>query len=246
MEKTNLKNIIYGILFVAGEGIDISFISQKLNVDIEDLKKAVNQLEEQLSNDSGVHLIKFNNKIQLASNPQYAESISSVLNPIREKSLTKATLETLSIIAYKQPITRLEVEEIRGVNSDYTLQFLIDNKMIEIVGKKDAIGKPFLFGTTDSFLKRFGLINLSELPNHDKLLDRIKTIYTESSTELFNNFEINEDSITYDFKNQEEEILNIKEIDEKIKKAVENINFKLPIEEVPDFLKNEDDLQEIN
>lgn len=248
MEKIeNLEDIIYATLFVSGDSVDISFISEKLNEDIKTVSKAIDNLQKRLSKNSGVHLIKFNNRIQLASNPDYVEKISAVLNPIREKALTKATLETLSIVAYKQPITRLEVEEIRGVNSDYTIQSLIDNKMIEVVGKKDAVGKPLLFGTTDEFLKRFDLNCLSSLPNHDELLDRIKTIYAEDSKSLFDNFELGETTkVSYDLTNKEEEIIKIEEIDEKIKKAVENINFKLPIEEVPDFLKTENDLIEVN
>ena len=74
-----------------------------------------------------------------------------MLNPIRERALTKATLETLAIIAYKQPITRLEIEEVRGVNSDYTVQTLLDHNLIEVVGRKDAVGKPLLFGTTSLY-----------------------------------------------------------------------------------------------
>lgn len=237
----NLEDIIYSILFVAGEGVDIFFISEKLDVDLKEIKKAVDKLERRLSKINGVHLIKFNNKIQLSSNPNYAEYISSVLNPIREKALTKATLETLSIIAYKQPITRLEVEEVRGVNSDYTIQYLLDNKMIEVIGKKDAVGKPLLFGTTDEFLKRFGLNNLNELPNNEQLLDRIKTIYTQDSSTLFNNYQIAEETIEISEIKKEDDTINIEEIDSKIKKALENINFKLP-ENIPNFLKNESDL----
>lgn len=247
IRKENLEEIIYGILFVAGDGVDVSFIAEKLDEDIKVVKKAIDKLEEKLSGESGVHLIKFNNKIQLASNPKYAESISAVLNPIREKALTKATLETLSIVAYKQPITRLEVEEVRGVNSDYTIQYLIDNKMIEVVGKKDAVGKPLLFGTTDEFLKRFGLESLRGLPSYEELLDRIKTIYAESPIELFDKVEIEDrDGIVYDLNEEEQETIKIEEIDEKIKKAVENINFKLPVEEIPDFLKDEEDIVRVD
>lgn len=247
--ENNLDEIIYSVLFVAGEGIDVSFIAEKLEVDIKSVKKAVDKLEKKLSGDSGIHLVKFNNKIQLSSNPKNAEYISTVLNPIREKALTRATLETLAIIAYKQPITRLEIEEVRGVNSDYTVQFLLDNKMIEVVGKKEAVGKPLLFGTTDEFLKRFGLTGLSELPDNEQLLERIKTIYTEEekSNSLFNNYVITaeqteEKSVE---KHTEEEGLSIEEIDAKIKKALENVKFKLPEEKVPNFLSGESNLAKV-
>lgn len=232
--EQDLEDIILSTLFVAGEGIDISFIAEKLDIDIKLIKKAIEKLEKRLSGKNGIHLIKFNNKMQLSSNPEYADYISSILNPIREKALTKATLETLAIIAYKQPITRLEIEEVRGVNSDYTIQFLLDNKMIEVVGKKDAVGKPLLFGTTEEFLKRFGLEDLSELPNNEQLLDRIKTIYTEEekSDSLFNFKvveEIEEEVVSTPQEQNEE--LSIEEIDAKIKKALENIKTKPPKEE---------------
>ncbi len=237
--ENNLEDVIYSILFVSGEGVDISFIAEKLEVDIKKISNAVKKLEERLSNESGVHLIKYNNKIQLSSNPNYAEHISTVLNPIRERALTRATLETLAIIAYKQPITRLEIENIRGVNSDYTVQALLDHKMIEVVGKKDAIGKPLLFGTTDEFLKRFGLSGIDELPDSEELLDRIKTIYTdeENSKELFRNYNIVEEVQEVITREEREENINISEIDLKIKKALEKVKFKIPTtEELTGFI----------
>lgn len=240
--EKDLEDIIYGILFVAGEGVEQSFIAEKLEVDIKRVKKAVDKLEERLSKNSGVHLIKFNNKIQLSSNPEYATYISTVLNPIRERALTKATLETLAIVAYKQPITRLEIENVRGVNSDYTVQALLDHKLIEVVGRKDAVGKPLLFGTTDEFLKRFGLQDISDLPDNEALMERIKLIYdeTEQSAELFNNYEIKPVEENFEKRDMKREELSIADIDSKIKKAMENINFKIPEkEDIPEFLKGE-------
>lgn len=175
----NLKDVLFSILFVAGDGIEKAFLSEKLQVSQKELEKALQELKNDLSGDKGVHLIEYKNKVQLASNPNYANYISDVLNPIREKSLTRAALETLAIIAYKQPITKLEVEDIRRVNSDYAVQILVDQNMIEVVGRKDAVGKPLLFGTTDSFLKRFNLSDINQLPDYEELLERIKTIRAE-------------------------------------------------------------------
>lgn len=191
-DKLNLKEILYSILFVAGDGIEKSFISEKLAISFKDLDKAIDELEKELSGEKGVHLIRYKNKVQLASNPAYANYISDVLNPIREKSLTRAALETLAIIAYKQPITKLEIEDIRRVNSDYAVQILIDQNMIEVVGRKDAVGKPLLFGTTENFLKRFNIKDLNELPDYEELLERIATIRDEEdeqSNTLFRNVE---------------------------------------------------------
>lgn len=205
-----LKDIIEATLFVSGEGIDINAFAEKLEVTQNEVNKAVKELKKKLSGDSGIHLIEYKNKIQLSSNPNYADEIASVLNPIREKALTKACMETLSIIAYKQPITRLEIEEVRGVNCDYTVQVLLEHNLIEVVGRKDVIGKPLLFGTTEEFLKRFDLKDLTDLPNQEEILERIK---------LIRNPEENSDSLYYDY--------------------------KLPDEEVPDFLQGEE-LQEFS
>ncbi len=189
----NLKEVVLSILFVAGDGIEKDFIAEKLEITNKELAKAIEEIKKSFNSDSGIQLIEYKNKVQLSSNPVYANYISDVLNPIREKSLTRAALETLAIIAYKQPITKLEIEDIRRVNSDYAVQILIDQNMIEVVGRKDAVGKPLMFGTTENFLKRFDIKNLTDLPDYEQLLERIKTIRTEedeqSENTLFRNVE---------------------------------------------------------
>lgn len=207
----NLKEVVFSILFVAGDGLEKSFIAEKLQISDKELEKAIDELKKEYSGEKGIHIIEYKNKIQLASNPNYANYISDVLNPVREKSLTRAALETLAIIAYKQPITKLEIEDIRRVNSDYAVQILIDQNMIEVVGRKDAVGKPLLFGTTEDFLKRFNIKDVSSLPDYEELLERIKTFRAEDDAEIENH-----DGL---FRN------------------VDNIEFN---EELPDFLKGED------
>lgn len=201
-----LKDIIEATLFVSGEGIDINAFAEKLEVTQNDVNKAVKELKKKLSGDSGIHLIEYKNKIQLSSNPNYADQIASVLNPIREKALTKACMETLSIIAYKQPITRLEIEEVRGVNCDYTVQVLLEHNLIEVVGRKDVIGKPLLFGTTEEFLKRFDLKDLTDLPNQEEILERIKLIRNpeESSESLYYDYKLPDEEEVPDFLQGEE------------------------------------------
>ena len=108
---SNLKEIIKATLFIAGEGVEVETIIEKLEIDKKSFNKALDELKKDFSEDSGIQLIEYKNKIQLCSNPNYAEQISTVLNPIREKALTKAALETIAIIAYKQPITKLEIED---------------------------------------------------------------------------------------------------------------------------------------
>ena len=155
---SNLKEIIKATLFVAGEGVEKSAIKEKLGLTEKQFNSVIEEVKQDFSGDSGIMLIEFKNKVQLCTNQQYVEIVSDILNPIRERALTKATLETVAIIAYKQPITKLEIEEIRNTRSaDYAVQMLLDNNLIEVVGRKDAVGKPFLYGTTDEFLKRFNL-----------------------------------------------------------------------------------------
>lgn len=213
--KKNLDEIIFSVLFVAGEGVEKSFIAEKLNLTEEEVEKTIQSLKKKYLGDAGVHIITYKNKVQLASNPAYADYIGEVLNPIREKTLTRAALETLAIIAYKQPITKLEIEEIRGVNNcDYAIQILVDQGVIEVVGRKDAVGKPLLFGTTDGFLKRFNLQDLAELPDYEGLLERIKVIETgddqQKSDSLYNEFKLPDEEEIPDFLKDEEGVKQIK------------------------------------
>jgi segregation and condensation protein B len=189
----NLAQVLEAILFVSGDAIEKGDILDKLNILEEELDEAVVTLQQKYDEASGIHVITFRNKIQLCSNSDYAEDVANVLNPIRERKLSKAMLETMAIIAYKQPITRLEVENIRGVNSDYALQNLIKHNLIEVVGRKDALGKPMLFGTTDEFLKRFELKTLTDLPDYDDLMESIAVLHEEKTHTLYNEFEIAEE-----------------------------------------------------
>lgn len=187
----NLEQILEGLLFISGDGLDKGYIMEKLSATSKEIDKAVEKLKEKYSGDSGIHLICYKDKIQLCSNPEYADDISVVLNPIRERNLSRSTLEVIAIICYKQPITRLEIEEIRRVNSDYAIQTLLNHKLIEVVGRKDAVGKPLLFGTTDEFLKRFQIKNLDELPDYDDIMKQVEVI--ESQKTLYNEFEVEDD-----------------------------------------------------
>ena len=180
LDIEKLDKILEALLFVSGDGLKISDICEQLELQKSEVNAAVKKLQKKYGGESGVHIISYNGKLQLASNPAYAETLSIVLNPIKERALSNPAMETLSIIAYRQPVTRLDIEHIRGVNCDYALQALLKNNLIEIVGRKDAIGKPLLFGTTETFLRKFGIENIEDLPNREALLEKIKEI--EEST----------------------------------------------------------------
>lgn len=200
----NLGSILEGILFVSGEPVAIADITAKIDVTKLQVEKAAKQLQEKYNSASGINLLIFNDKLQFSSNPKFAEEVSSVLNPIRQRNLTKSTMETASIIAYKQPITRSEIEEIRGVSCDYAINLLLEHKLIEIVGRKDTVGHPALFGTTDEFLKRFDISSISDLPDYNQMLEDIKKINQKLQDDaLYNNFkveEVSEEELDYKLK----------------------------------------------
>ncbi len=190
----NLPSIIEGIMFVAGAGVNISDIAEKLEVTVDEVKAAVYVLQKKYDAESGVQIITYKDKIQFCTNPDYADPISLVLNPIKERALTKTALETVAIIAYQQPITRLEVENIRGVGCDYAVQLLLSHNLIEVVGRKDVVGKPLLFGTTDEFLKRFELQSLDDLPKYEELMAQIKILNENVGDSIYNEFDIDENA----------------------------------------------------
>ena len=192
----NLENVLESIIFVSGGAIDIADILSKIDVSKKDFTKAVENLKKKYSGDCGIYLREFHNKLQFSTNSAYAEQVALVLNPIREKQLSKAALETAAIIAYKQPITRLEIEEIRGVSSDYAINLLMEHNLVEVVGRKDAVGRPVLFGTTDEFLKRFNLNSITDLPSYESVLESIQIIREKKDDSLYNHFEVPTDKIT--------------------------------------------------
>ena len=241
----NLEHILEGLLFVSGDAVEKGFIMEKLGITDKELSKAVDKLKSKYSGDCGINVITYKNKIQMSSNSKYADDISLVLNPIRERNLSKATLETVAIIAYKQPITRLEIEDIRGVNSDYALQTLMNLKMIEVVGRKDAVGKPLLFGTTDEFLKRFDLQDLNQLPDYEELLKSIKVIEQESN-HLYSDYEIPDEEVNSEDNGSEtsktQDSLVVNEKDNSINLDTENsVNIDKKDRDIPNQENNKTD-----
>ena len=179
-----LSSQIEAVLFVSGKAVEEKFIKEKLGASDKQFTEAVSELLAKFSGDSGIHLLRFNKKLQFATNPNYAKEVEAVLNPIKEKELTNAMLETLAIIAYKQPVTRIEIEEIRSVDCTYSVQNLMRLGMVEVVGRKETIGKPLLFATTDEFLKRFSISDVSDLPDYESLLEKLQQITTATTVEV--------------------------------------------------------------
>ena len=186
MEK--LTNIIEAILFASGDAVPIDFLREKLEITKKQADEAIRQLERRYNGDCGIRLLSFNHKLQFATNPDYKDTVSLVLAPIREKEFTRTILECAAIIAYKQPITRSELEAVRGVNSDYAISTLLSLDMITPCGVRNTPGKPVEYATTDNFLKRFKLKSLSELPNYQELMQKIAEMnatFTNESNYLY-------------------------------------------------------------
>ena len=185
MEK--LTNIIEAILFASGDAVPIDLLREKLEITKKEADEAIRQLEKKYTGNCGIHLLHFNHKLQFATNPEFKEQVSLVLTPIREKEFTRTILECAAIIAYKQPVTRGELENIRGTNSDYAVQTLLGLDMIEPCGRKDSPGRPVQYATTDNFLKRFKLKSLSDLPDYEELMKKIAemSVVEETSNYLY-------------------------------------------------------------
>lgn len=172
-------------MFVSGVPVSCKDIADKSNATEKQVLDAAKELQEKYNEESGIHLLIFNKKLQFCSNPNYAEEVSNVLNPIKERELSKSMLEVAAIIAYKQPVTRIDLEELRGSNSEFALQNLLKLGVIEVVGRKDTVGKPVLFGTTDEFLKRFQISSLEDLPDYDELIDKIAKLKSPSANSSY-------------------------------------------------------------
>lgn len=178
MNDNRLKSIIESILFAWGEPIKVNELSKVLNIKDFDTKKLLSEMQEDYCLDyRGLMLRRYNDTYQLKTKEENYEYISILFKPHTRSNLSTAALESLSIIAYKQPVTKIEIDLIRGVKSDYILRTLIDKKLIEIKGKLDKPGKPLLYGTTNSFLSHFGLESLENLP-------KLKLIVSENESDI--------------------------------------------------------------
>lgn len=165
----NIKSIIESILLVAEKPVSIKELATVTAVQMSEIQKAASELIESYK-EKGIRIIKKGDLLHIVSAPENSDFIAKYLNEELRSDISKAALETLAIITYKQPVTRSEVEEIRGVNSDYLVRNLMIRGLIGEVGRKEAVGKPILYGTTVEFLQHFGLENEDQLPKMDDII----------------------------------------------------------------------------
>ncbi len=221
-QKDKAKETIKALIFASGTGLVVDKIYIELSEFFgkEIIESAIAELENDFSKDNGILLIRYGNKVQFQSNPQYGEIVSKVLIETKEREISKVLLQVLAIIAYKQPITRAEIEDLRGINPEYAISMLLRLNLIYAAGRKDTIGRPILYATTEEFLKKFGLKCLEDMPKYDYIMNEIKTKYEMlyGDSRLFKQKNIPNDN-------------------------GEDDNNSSDVVEVPDFLEGEDFLE---
>lgn len=165
MDEARLCGIVEAILFVAGDPVSVKDIAHALNLTESEMDGVLEHLRDHCDLEKrGIRVNRFGGKAQLSIQPEYAPQVDAFLQPVRQQTLSQVALETLSIVAYRQPVTKADIESVRGVKCDYSVQALINKGLIREAGRKEALGRPILYETTDEFLKHFGIETLDELP----------------------------------------------------------------------------------
>ncbi len=170
MKLKDAEAIIEGILFAAGDPVDIERISDILDIDIKSTRAVLTALSDKYDEEKrGLKIIRLEDSYQMCTRGEYNEYISRLAEPRRMQTLSNAAMEVLSIVAYKQPVTRAVIEQIRGVSCDTLVNRLLERNLIQEIGRLDTPGRPMLFGTNDEFLRCFGISSVTELPDYEKI-----------------------------------------------------------------------------
>jgi segregation and condensation protein B len=198
MEKTEAA--IEAILFTMGESVEAEKIAVAIEHDVDTTVKIIHNLMDKYENeDRGIKIIELEGSFQLCTKEEYYDNLIRICSQPRRYTLTDAALETLSIIAYKQPVTKIEIEKIRGVNSDRSVNKLVELELVKEVGRLDAPGRPMLFGTTEEFLRTFGVGSIDELPVISE--DMVEQYKEEAEYEIASELKeeaMNEEQLTLD------------------------------------------------
>ena len=165
MDRHRAQTIIEAILFTMGESVELKKLAEVIEEEVAVTKEIIEELMNQYKEDNrGISILELDGAYQMCTNGEMYEYLVKIAKTPRKYILTETVLETLSIIAYKQPVTRLEIEKIRGVSCDHAVNRLIELELIQELGRLDAPGRPLLFGTSEQFLRSFGLTSIKELP----------------------------------------------------------------------------------
>ena len=163
MEREKAAAIVEAILFVAGEPVALGDLARALELGELETMAAVEALERDLEG-RGIALKRYGDHVRLETRAVYAPYVERLLQPVQRQTLSQTAMETLAVIAYRQPVTKGEVEQVRGVKCDYSVQSLLHKGLIREAGRKEALGRPILYATTDRFLEHFGISDIRELP----------------------------------------------------------------------------------
>ena len=198
IEKTEAA--IEAILFTMGESVEAEKIAVAIEHDVDTTVKIIHNMMDKYENeDRGIKIIELEGSFQLCTKEEYYDNLIRICSQPRRYTLTDAALETLSIIAYKQPVTKIEIEKIRGVNSDRSVNKLVELELVKEVGRLDAPGRPMLFGTTEEFLRTFGVGSIDELPVISE--DMVEQYKEEAEYEIASELKeevMNEEQLTLD------------------------------------------------
>ena len=170
MDKQQLSAAIEAILFTMGGSVEADRMAAALEISTQQIHEQIAQMMRSYEEaDRGIRIIRLEDNYQLCTKKEYYETLIRIAKVPRRITLTDVLMETLSIIAYKQPVTKLEIEKIRGVKSDHAVNKLVEYELVTELGRLDAPGRPILFGTTENFLRHFGVSSLEDLPGVDPL-----------------------------------------------------------------------------
>lgn len=168
--KEKIKGIIEAVLFTMGESVTLERLAVALELDQETLREILLEMKEDYNKEErGICLIELDGAWQICTKIETYDYVRKLVSQPKKRSLTDVMLETLSIIAYKQPVTKQEIEAIRGVKSDFAVNKLVEYKLVKELGRLETIGRPIVFGTTEEFLRCFGVSSIEELPDIDEV-----------------------------------------------------------------------------
>ena len=200
--KSDIKSAIESMLFVSGEPLALRELSNNLELKEKNVEEILSEMANEYEDKSrGIRLISINGEYQLVTKSENSDFVQKLLKKNKKHSLSQASIESLAIIAYKQPITRIDIDEIRGVKSESAIARLIERGLIKDIGRLEVPGRPILYGTTDEFLRQFGLKTIKELPSLDLYSDE----ETQSSIDLLNKAIEDMEPEVDDFENNDNE-----------------------------------------
>lgn len=183
--KKTMKSAIESMMFVWGDPLDIKSVAEIFNVDKKEIYDLCKELQEEYEQEGrGIVIREVNKSFQFVTRQENIDYIERLCTPVKHKRLSQSALEVLAIIAYKQPVTKGEIEAIRGIKCDRVIEGLMKKELIAQLGRSDAVGRPMLYGTTDTFLQEFGFETLKDLPDIQDIEGVLDEAVEETSEDL--------------------------------------------------------------